>query len=242
MLIIETKNYKEMSKRAASLISDIINDKPDAVIGFATGKTPLGLYKELVDLNKKKKIDFSKVTSFNLDEYYPIKKNDMNSYYTYMHKNLFDKINIKKQNINLLNGETKKPKEECSSYEKKLRKNKIDIQILGLGVNGHIGFNEPGSEFNSKTRLVKLSPETIEINKKKLNDRSEIPWNALSMGIKSIMSAKKIILLASGKNKARAIKELIEGKIRSDYPATFLKKHKDLIVIIDKEAGSLLRK
>ena len=240
MLIIETKNYREMSKKASDFIISEILRKPEITIGFATGKTPLGLYRELIKSYKKKKINFSKIKSFNLDEYYPIKKSNKNSYFYYMFKNLFNKINIKKSNINFLNGETKNYNKECKNYENKIRKNPIDIQILGVGVNGHIGFNEPGSSFNSKTRLVKLSDETVRINSGILK-KNKIPENALTMGIKTIMSAKKIIVLASGKNKAEAISCLKKGKISSDCPISFLRKHKDLVLIIDKNAGSLLK-
>jgi glucosamine-6-phosphate deaminase len=150
-----------------------------------------------------------------------------------MHKNLFNKININPENINLLNGEAKNPKKECENYEEKIKKNPIDLQLLGLGVNGHIGFNEPLAEKTSKTRFVELSQKTIKINKSKST-------KALTMGIATIMNAKKIILLASGKNKAEAIKHLIEGKEDENWPVSFLRRHKNFVVLTDKEAGSLL--
>ncbi len=220
MLIIKTKSYNELSKIACEIIIKEILKKPDITIGFATGSTPLGLYKELVSAYNKKRIDFSRITSFNLDEYYPIKKSDKKSYYSYMFKNLFNHVNIKKSNINLLNGETKNPNKECRDYENKIKKNPIDIQILGVGINGHIGFNEPGSDFNSLTRLVELS------------DSNE---KALTVGIKTIIKSKKIILLASGKNKKNAINCLIKGKINKKCPVSILKRHKNLVVIADKE-------
>jgi len=226
MKLIKVKNYSELSKKAADILIEEIKKKPNLVIGFATGKTPSGLYKELIRTYKKKEISFSKVKSFNLDEYYVIKKTNKNSFYYYMFKNLFNKINIKKNNINFLDGETNNPKQECLKYENKIKKNPIDIQILGVGVNGHIGFNEPSSEFNSKTRLVELSNNTKKRNK--INEK------ALTMGIKTIISAKKIILLASGKDKAEAIKQLIKGKIDKKWPVSFLKKHRNLIVVVDK--------
>lgn len=242
MLIIETENYKELSKRAAEILIYEINKKPSSVIGFATGGTPLGLYKNLVRSYKNKSVDFSKIISFNLDEYYPIKKESRDSYFYYMYKNLFDLININKKNINFLNGETKEYKKECKSFEKKINKNPIDIQIIGVGVNGHVAFNEPGTSINSKTRLINLTPETIEINSRFFKKRKEnVPKKALTMGIRTIMKSKKIILLASGKNKAKAIKRLIDGPIGKDYPISYFKKHKNLIVIIDKEAGRLLK-
>jgi len=237
MLIIETKNYKEMSKRGCQIIIDEILEKPDLVMGFVTGNTVIGLYGGLVSFYKKGEISFSKITSFNLDEYYPIDKKDKKSFYYYMFNNLFDKINIKKLNINLLDGETKDVIKECSKYEEKIREKKIDLQILGVGVNGHIGFNEPGSKLNSKTRLVNLKEQTIKINSK----NGKIPEKAMTMGIDSIMSAKKIILFASGKEKAKAIKRLIKGPVGDDCPVSFLKQHDNLIVVIDKDAGRLIR-
>jgi len=228
MKLLKTKNYKELSTKAADIIIREISKKPNLVLGFATGKTPLGLYKNLVEVYKKRKIDFSKVKAFSLDEYYPIGKTDRKSYFYYLHKNLFDKINIKKENINLLNGETKNPGGECWDYENKIKKNPIDLQILGVGVNGHIAFNEPGSLKESKTRLVKLKHKAVKSK-------------ALTQGICTIMSAKKIILLASGKKKAEAIKCLLKCKPNKCCPVSFLRRHKNLIVIADKEvAGRLI--
>ena len=250
-----------MSEKAADIIIKQIKNKPNSVVGFATGKTPLKLYSILA----KSKLDFSIVKTFNLDEYYPIKREDRNSFYYFMHKNLFNKINIKETNTHILNGKAKNPKKECENYEKMIKKKPIDLQILGLGVNGHIAFNEPGAEKTSKTRLVELSQETIKINKLPkisatgnfslfksatascgvLNPDLKInktkSTKALTMGIATLMAAKKIILLASGKNKAEAIKHLIEGKKDKNWPVSFLKGHKNLIVIIDEDAARLLQ-
>lgn len=228
MKIITVKNYNEMSKRSAEILIKEIDRKPNLTVGFATGKTQLGFYKKLV----KSKKDFSKIKSFNLDEFYPIKKTDKKSYYYYMHKNFFDKINIKKSNIGLLNGNARDYKKECKCYENKIKRDPIDIQFLGLGENGHIAYNEPGSKYNSKTRLVKLTDSTMK--------RKKGPKNGLSMGIKTILSAKKIVLLASGKKKSKAVKCMIKGKIGESCPASFLRKHKNVIVIVDKKASYLL--
>jgi glucosamine-6-phosphate deaminase len=225
MDIIKVKNYKELSEKASEILIDKILEKPNITIGFATGATPKGLYKKLVKAYKKKEIDFSKVKSFNLDEYYPIKKTDTKSYHSYLFNNLFNHVNIKKNNITLLNGETKNSEKECKNYEAKIKKNPIDVQILGVGVNGHIAFNEPGSSLNSKTRLAELT------NHKKV----------LTMGISTIMSAKKLILLASGKSKSKAIKCLLENNVNKNSPVSFLKRHKNLTVIIDSKAGCLLK-
>jgi len=239
MLIIETKNYAEMSKVGAKLITEEIKRNPNLVIGLPTGRTPLGLYKELIKAYKNKKVDFSKATWFNLDEYYPIEKNNKNSFFYYLNKNFFEKINANKKNINFLNGETKNPYTECKNYEKKLKKNPIDVLILGIGANCHIAFNEPGSSFKSKTRLVSLKKETIKSIKN--FKKKDIPKKALTIGISDILKSKKIILLASGKSKAKAVKNLIEKKINKKFPATILKKHEKFILIIDKKASSLLK-
>jgi len=225
MKLIRVKDYEELSRKAAEIVINQIKLKPNSTIGFATGKTPLGLYKNLVNAYKKKKIDFSKIKAFSLDEFYPIKRTSKKSYSYYLFSKLFNKINVKKENINLLNGEAKNFKKECKEYEEKIRKNPIDLQILGIGENGHIGFNEPGSDFNSKTRLVELT---------------HIRGKGLTIGISTIMKSKKIILLASGRKKAKAILSLIKGKIDKNCPASFLRKHKNFIVIIDEKAGSSL--
>jgi len=225
MKLIKVKNYSELSKKTSERIINEIKKKPNLTIGFATGKTPLGLYKNLVNAYKKKKIDFSKIKAFSLDEFYPIKKTSKKSYYHYLFSNLFNKINVKKENVILLNGEARDFKKECREYESKIRKNPIDLQILGIGVNGHIGFNEPGREFNSKTGLVKLT---------------HVKGKGLTMGISTIRKSKKILLLAAGNKKARAIFGLIKGKMGKDCPASFLRKHKNITVIIDGKASSLL--
>jgi len=225
MKIIEARNYKELSKIASEIIIDEILEKPNLVMGFATGETPKKTYKNLIKAYKKKKVDFSKIKTFNLDEFYPIKENDLKSYRKYMLVKLFNKINVDEKNIHLLNGSTKNPEKECLEYEKKINKKPIDLQILGVGENGHIGFNEPGSSRNSKTRLVNLTHRK---------------GKALTIGISTIMKAKKIILLASGKKKAKAIQALIEGKQGNKFPVSFLKEHKNLIVVVDRKAGSLI--
>jgi glucosamine-6-phosphate deaminase len=232
MKLIKVKNYRELSEKASEIILDEIKNKPNITIGLATGKTPLKTYRNLVKAYRKKKVNFSKVKAFNLDEYYPIEKDDKKSYKYYLFKNLFNKINIKKRNIHLLDGCSKDTVREAKLYEEKIKKNPVDLQILGIGVNGHIAFNEPGSTFNSKTRLVNLSPETVKINK--YLDKG------ITVGISTILKSRKILLLASGKKKAKIVYELIKSKPNKSLPASFLKKHKNFIVIIDKKAGSLL--
>lgn len=232
MELIKVKNYKELSKKASEIIVNEIHKNPKLIMGFATGKTPIGTYKNLVKEYKKRNVDFSNVKTFNLDEYYPVKDGDKKSYKYYMFKHLFNKVNIKKENINLLNGNTKNVKKECKNYEEKIRKNPIDFQIVGIGVNGHIGFNEPGSNLKSKTRLVNLAQDTIKENK--------YLKQALTVGISTILKSKKILLLASGNKKAKVIYNLINKKPNKSLPASFLKIHKDFIVIVDRKASSLL--
>jgi len=241
MLLIIAKNYIEMSKKAADIVSMEINKKPNLRLGLATGSTPLGMYEELIKYYKEKKIDFSKVHVFMLDEYYPISKNNKNCYYYYTQEKILNHVNIIKSNINILNGETKNPEKLCQEYDKKIRKNPLDLQILGVGVNGHIGFNEPGSSFYSKTRLLKLTKNTRKINSRFFKDLDKVPISALTIGIGTIMKTRKLILLANGKNKAVAIKHLINGKISSKWPVSFLRKHKNLILIVDKEAARLIK-
>jgi glucosamine-6-phosphate deaminase len=241
MIIIKTKDYNELSKKAGMIVLNEILINSRLTIGFATGGTPLGLYQELIKAHKDMNIDFSKIKTFNLDEYYPISKDNKNSYYYFMFENLFNHINVNASQLNLLNGTTKNPKTECDIYEKKIKDNPIDIQILGLGVNGHIGFNEPNSSFDSKTRMVELTQETINDNSRFFKSVEEIPKNALTMGISTIMSAKKILILASGKNKADAVKWLVDGNVDERCPATILQRHPDVVLIIDSEAASLLR-
>jgi glucosamine-6-phosphate deaminase len=226
MKLIKVKNYSQLSKVASQLVIGEIRKKQKLVLGFATGKTPIGFYKNLVNAYKKKKVDFSDVVGFDLDEYYPIFKKNKKSYFYYMHKNLFDKVNIFDENINLLDGGAKNWRKECSHYEKKIKKaGGIDLQILGVGVNGHIGFNEPGSLRESRTRLVELT---------------HVKGKGLTLGISTIMKSKKIILLASGEKKARAIERLIKGKEDKAWPVSFLRRHKNLTVIVDRGAGRLL--
>lgn len=241
MRLIIVKDYDEMSRKAASLVSSQINLKPDSILGLATGDTPKGMYKELVNLYENKELDFEDIKSFNLDEYYGIDENNSQSYHYFMMNNLFNYINISRENINIPNGSIKNVEEECTRYEGKIQEaGGIDLQILGIGANGHIGFNEPDLNFEAETHLVNLDEKTIEANSRFFNNKKEVPTKAISMGIKTIMHSKKIILLASGISKADVIAKAINGKITPEIPATILQLHQDVIVIIDKEAASKL--
>ncbi|MCB2360417.1 glucosamine-6-phosphate deaminase [Clostridium estertheticum] len=241
MRIIVVDNYEEMSKKAALMVASQVMLKPDSVIGLATGDTPLGMYEELVKLYNKKEVDFKEVRTFNLDEYYGLDPENPQSYYSFMNKNLFDKVDISKNNINMPDGMVKDVNDFCLLYENKIKTlGGIDMQVLGIGGNGHIGFNEPNVNFEAQTHLVNLDEQTIEANSRFFKSIKEVPVKAISMGIKTIMNSKKIILLANGLNKAEAIAKAVNGKINPSIPASILQLHNDVTIIIDKEAASLL--
>ncbi|MFC1562942.1 glucosamine-6-phosphate deaminase [candidate division KSB1 bacterium] len=242
MEVIIRENYEEISKYAASVIADQIRRKPDSVIGLATGSTPLGTYKELINLYKNGEIDFSKVTSFNLDEYVNLQPDHSQSYYYFMKKNLFDHINIKPENYFLPDGMAKDIPQSCSEYEKNIKEHGgIDIQILGIGSNGHIAFNEPGSSLGSRTRIKTLNESTIKDNSRFFENIDEVPRYAITMGIGTIMESHAIILLASGENKAEAIAKTIEGPITAMVPATIVQLHQKATIVIEKETASKLK-
>jgi len=241
MNIVIANNYQEISIQAARLVADQITNKKNTVLGLASGQTLIGMYQELINMFKRGKIDFSEVVTFNLDEYYGLAPEHPQSYYYYMWNTLFKHINIKKENIYLLNGMPENIKQECNQYEYLIQKNGgIDLQILGIGDNGHLGFNEPAIGLNSKTHLVNLSEETIQANSHYFNNIQEIPKQAITMGIGTIMKAKKIVLLASGRKKSHAIEKTINGPVSTEVPATILQLHPDVKLLIDKEAASQL--
>ncbi|WP_029688345.1 glucosamine-6-phosphate deaminase [Thermoanaerobacter sp. A7A] len=241
MKVIITVNYDEMSKKAAEIVKKQIKEKPNTVLGLATGSTPLGMYKHLIEMYKRGEIDFSNVITFNLDEYIGLSPDHPQSYHYFMFHNFFNHINIKKENVHIPNGIAEDLEEECRKYEEEIEKaGGIDLQILGIGVNGHIGFNEPEESIETKTHVVTLTEDTINANKRFFKSAEEVPRKAITMGLGSIMKAKKIVLLASGKNKAEAIKETIKGQLTTKVPATVLALHPDVTIIIDKEAASLI--
>ena len=239
--LIITKNYEEMSQKAADIIIELLKKKPNAVLGLATGSTPLGLYKILIAKYKEGLISFKDILTYNLDEYCDIPKEHEQSYFTYMNKNLFDHIDINKNNTHLPKGEGDS-KLNSDNYEKELNEIKIDIQLLGIGSNGHIGFNEPGTDFNLGVHEVILTENTIKDNARFFeNDINKVPKKAITMGIKNILDAETIILIANGKNKANAIKNIMSGVVDKNIPASALNLHKGKVyVIVDKEAASLL--
>lgn len=238
MRIIVDEDYKEMSKTAADMMASQIILKPDSVLGLATGGTPIGFYKELVNLYKQGKFSFKEVKTFNLDEYYGLDKSNPQSYHYYMMENLFKHIDIDLENVNIPDGTAKDIDEECRAYEDKIRKaGGIHMQLLGIGINGHIGFNEPDVKFEAITHLVNLDEETIEANSRFFSSIEEVPRSAISMGIKTIMHSKKILLLAAGSEKAQVIERMINGPITPELPASILQLHPDVTLIVDKEAG-----
>lgn len=235
------KNDEEIAEKAAGDIISLVNSKNNPVIGFATGASPVSTYKRIIKAYNEGKVSFKNVTSFNLDEYCTIPKSDKNSYYTFMHENLFDKIDIDEKNINIPDGNPANVEEFCNGYDKKIaEKGGIDIQILGIGRNGHIGFNEPSDIFTEQTYKVKLTESTVEANDKYFGSASLMPKEAITMGIGSIMKSKTIILIACGIEKAEAVRDMIKGNVTPECPASILQKHSDARIYLDEDAASLL--
>lgn len=235
MNYIEVETYEELSRKAASIIAAQVVLKQDSVLGLATGSTPLGTYDFLVKAYENKDLDFSKVTSVNLDEYVGLSGDNDQSYRYFMDTNLFSKINIKKENTFVPDGCAEDIKKECSEYDKLIENlGGIDIQLLGIGLDGHIGFNEPDEFFTKETHVVDLDPSTIEANARFFESKDEVPKTAITMGMGSIMSAKKILLIANGKNKEGIVKEAFFGPITPKVPASILQLHPDVTVIFSK--------
>ncbi|MCL1903187.1 MAG: glucosamine-6-phosphate deaminase [Oscillospiraceae bacterium] len=229
-------NYEEMSAVAAYAVASQIRSKPNSVIGLATGSTPVGTYKKLVEMYKDGFVDFSKVTSFNLDEYYPIKHDNDQSYIYFMKDNLFNHVNISAAQINIPDGECSDPAKECADYDARLEKiGGTDLQILGIGNNGHIAFVEPAESLPLATSVVKLTEDTIEANSRFFKTADEVPREALSMGLKGIFSAKHILLLISGKGKAAIAKKLFDGTLSTSVPASLLNLHPNVTVIVTSD-------
>jgi len=228
------ENYIALSEKAAEIVANEIKTKNNFVLGLPTGSSPLGMYAKLTELNKSGAADFSKVTTFNLDEYYPIKRENSQSYYKFMFDNFFGKININPENINIPNGEAIDPDFECKEYEKKIElAGGIDLMVIGIGANGHIGFNEPGEFLLPDTHVAVLTEETRESNKRFFDSIDEVPVKALTMGMGSILKAKKILMLISGASKTEIFKKLQENKIETYNPASFLYLHRDVTILSD---------
>ncbi len=237
MRIIICENYEEMSQKAAAIMASQLILKPDSVLGLATGSTPIRMYEMLAEMNQKGEIDFEKVKSFNLDEYYKIAPDNDQSYYYFMNDKLFSKVNIKTENTHILDGLAEDPEAECARFEKLIEESGgIDMQLLGIGQNGHIGFNEPDETLCAVTHLTGLTESTINANSVFFESKDEMPKSALTMGIGSILKSKRIMLLANGESKRRAVAELMNNDIKTSVPASLLKTHPDVILLCDKAA------
>jgi len=238
MRVIILQDYKHISEWVAKFIHLKITNSSKLVLGLPTGSTPLGVYENIVNM----KTDFTNVTTFNMDEYIGLPPEHEQSYNYFMNHNLFNKINIDKNNINIPNGTSHDIEKECINYENKITKcGGIDLFLCGIGTDGHIAFNEPGSSFSSTTRVKTLTSETVNDNSRFFNNIDEVPKTAITVGIKTILDAEEIIIMASGINKSHAIKELIEGNISTQFPCTIAQTHKNAIIVIDEKAASELK-
>lgn len=239
--IIRTEDYEDMSRLAAQKIIGKVRENPKIVLGLATGSTPEGLYKHLVRDYKTTGTSYQEVRTVNLDEYIGLDRDDKNSYFTFMREKLFNYIDVNINHTNIPNGIAPNMEEEAIRYENYIHDiGGVDMQVLGIGHNGHIGFNEPGTSFKSRTHIVKLAESTRNANARYFNTVDEVPTHAVTMGIQSIMDSKEIILLASGASKAEAIKRLVYGEISEEFPASALRLHKKVTIIADQDALQLI--
>lgn len=243
MRIYETANYEEMSRKAANILSAQVISKPDSVLGLATGSTPIGMYDQLVEWYNKGDVDFSEVKTVNLDEYKGLARDNDQSYYYFMHKHLFDRVNINPDNTNVPDGTQMDSEKECARYEKLIESlGGVDIQLLGIGRNGHIGFNEPDNCFAKTTHCVDLTESTIEANKRFFASADDVPRQAYTMGIGTIMKAKKILLIVNGEDKADALAKAVYGPVTPEVPASILQFHNDVVIVADQAALSKMPK
>ncbi|TYS61378.1 glucosamine-6-phosphate deaminase [Sutcliffiella horikoshii] len=235
MDIITTPSYEALSKEAASYVSRKVQENPHIVLGLATGSTPTGMYEQLIKDHITLGTSYRNVTTFNLDEYVGMSKKNPNSYYAFMEKHLFQHLDIQNEFTFIPDGMSGDPQKECGLYEEKLSKHgPIDLQILGLGANGHIGFNEPGTSFSSRTHVVELTDSTRKANSRFFKGIEDVPTHAITMGIDSIMDAKEILLLVAGANKREAFEKLLYGEISDNFPASILKKHPCVKILADQ--------
>ena len=241
MKVIIAKNYEEMSKKAFEVMSEVVKNNPNAVIGLATGSTPIGLYKEMIKDHKENGTSYKNIKTVNLDEYAGLDYSSNQSYVYFMRDNLFDHIDIDLKNTNIENGKATDRQAECDRYNALLEKMQQDIQVLGIGSNGHIAFNEPGTAFGSVTHIVDLTESTIKDNSRMFKSIDEVPRQAFTMGLKNIMNAKKILILANGANKAKAVYGLVKGEVTEKLPASVLQLHPDCTLVVDEEAAALIK-
>ena len=241
MRIIKAKDYDDLSRKAANIISAQVLLKPDCVLGLATGSTPIGTYKQLIEWYEKGDLDFSAAKSVNLDEYRGLTKDNDQSYYYFMYNNLFKHININMENTNVPDGTEPDSEKECFRYENVIEAyGGVDLQLLGLGHNGHIGFNEPDKDFPRTTHCVDLTQSTIEANKRFFASVDDVPTQAYTMGIGTIMKARKILLVVSGADKAQILHDVLCGPVTPEVPASILQLHSDVIVVADEAAMAKL--
>lgn len=230
---------EELSAACAQIFIEQLAKKPSSVLGLATGASPVETYKRLIEAYSRGEVSFAEATSFNLDEYCSLARSHPQSYYSFMHANLFDKIDIKSENINILDGNAPDKAAECRRFDEKMEKTGIDLQLLGIGNNGHIGFNEPAESFTEGSFMVELTESTIAANSRYFPD-GDMPRQALTMGIASIMRAKKIVLIAMGEAKAQAVFDMVKGPVTPACPASVLQNHPDAVILLDKSAAGLL--
>ena len=240
MKVIKVKNYEEMSNEALKVVLDVVKANDTAVLGLATGSTPLGLYAKMAQDHKENGTSYAQCRAVNLDEYVGLDASSDQSYVYFMRENLFKHIDIKFENTHIPNGKASDKNAECERYNALLGELRQDIQVLGIGSNGHIAFNEPGTAFDSVTHIVDLAESTIKDNSRLFNSIDEVPRQAFTMGLANIMNAKKILILANGEGKANAIRELVLGEIREEIPASILRNHPDCILICDEAAGKYI--
>lgn len=240
MKVVVAKNYDEVSRLAADIIVKELQANPCATLGLATGSTPIGCYNLLSDFCRRKQISFAKVKTVNLDEYVGLPSSHEQSYAYFMRRHLFDNVDIELANTAIPNGNSADIEGECARYSALIKSLPRDVQVLGLGSNGHIGFNEPCTPFDSTTHVVELAQSTVSDNSRLFDDLNDVPRRAITMGISEILQARKVILLACGANKAQAVRDMIKGKITPDCPASALRKHPDCVVIVDESAAVLL--
>ncbi len=240
MHVIITKGYEEMSSKAFELMKEVVTENPAAVLGLATGTTPLGLYERMARDHKENGTSYKQVRTVNLDEYEGLDLSSDQSYIWFMRENLFRHLDIDPKNTNIENGKAQDAAQECARYNALLEDMRQDIQVLGIGSNGHIAFNEPGTSFEAETHLVDLAESTIRDNSRLFARIEDVPRRAYTMGPKNIMNAKKILILASGANKAKAVLGLVEGEVTEQLPASILQRHPDCTLVCDEAAASLL--
>lgn len=240
MKIIKVKNYEEMSSAALEVVLEVVKGNPEAVLGLATGSTPLGLYAKMAEDHRENGTSYAKCRAVNLDEYVGLDVSSDQSYVYFMRENLFRHIDILPENTHIENGVAEDKDAECERYNRLLGELRQDIQVLGIGSNGHIAFNEPGTPFDSVTHVVDLAESTIKDNSRLFKSIDEVPRQAFTMGLQNIMNAKRVLILANGKGKANAIRELVLGEVREEIPASILRRHEDCILICDEAAGEFI--